>query len=279
MLYKVSRSGYYKWVKRKNQLNRYEKQQCELDFLVKDIHENHPTAGYHTIRGLILQETGWMVSALSVFKSMKRLGIRSCTRKKYIHYRSVGNEHIKHPNILSRRFKSNEPYKKIVTDVTYIKYHGKWYYFACYLDLYNNEILEWELSTVFDNFLVINPAKRLLKKIKHKNVMFHSDQGTQYASIGYCTLLEKNHIIQSMSRAGTPRDNAVIESFFCRFKETLYNDFKLSKNDISEAIKKTVDYFNNKRPVAKLNYKTPVQYKIEQGFRGLDQSPSRKLND
>ena len=82
-----------------------------------------------------------------------------------------------------------------------------------------------------------------------------------------------------MSRAGTPRDNAVIESFFSRFKETLYNDFRLSKSNIREAIEATVDYFNNKRPVAKLNYKTPVQYKIEQGFRGLDQSPSRKLND
>lgn len=269
-MYGVSRSGYYKWVKRKNQLNRYEKQQRELDFLVKDIYEKHPTAGYHTIRGLILQETGWRVSALSVFRSMKRLDIRSCTRKKFHYYNTVGTEHERFPNILSRKFKSQEPYKKIVTDVTYIKHHGKWYYFACYLDLFNNEILEWELDTVFDNFLVINPAERLLQKIKHKNVLFHSDQGAQYASAGYCKLLSDNHIIQSMSRAGTPRDNAVIESFFSRFKETLYNDFKLSKSNIREAVEATVDYFNNKRPVAKLNYKTPVQYRIEQGFSGLD---------
>ena len=54
--------------------------------------------------------------------------------------------------------------QKIVTDVTYIKHNGKWYYLAGYLDLFNNEIVEWELSDTFDNFLVMRPAERLLKK-------------------------------------------------------------------------------------------------------------------
>ena len=49
--------------------------------------------------------------------------------------------------------------QKIVTDVTYIKHKGKWHYLACYLDLFNNEILDYKLSDTFDNFLVMQPAK------------------------------------------------------------------------------------------------------------------------
>ncbi len=71
---------------------------------------------------------------------------------------------------------------------SYIKHNGKWYYLAGYLDLFNNEIVEWELSDTFDNFLVMRPAERLLKRkmsTEHQ-VFLHSDQGVQYSSACYC---------------------------------------------------------------------------------------------
>lgn len=95
--------------------------------------------------------------------------------------------------------------REIVTDVTYIKYDRKWYYLAAYMDLFNNEIVEWELSDTFDNFLVMRPAELLLKKkmsVEHQ-VLLHSDQGVQYSSAGYCNLLREYNVIQSMSRAET----------------------------------------------------------------------------
>ena len=93
------------------------------------------------------------------------------------------------------------PRQKVVTDVTYIKFRGKWHYLAAYLDLYNNEILEWELSDTFDNLLVMKPAERLLKKTESTThqVLLHSDQGVQYSSAGFCNLLTKYNAIQSMS--------------------------------------------------------------------------------
>lgn len=54
--------------------------------------------------------------------------------------------------------------QKIVMDVTYIKHENKWHYLACYLDLYNNEIVDWKLSDIIDKFLVMEPAKGSLKK-------------------------------------------------------------------------------------------------------------------
>ena len=96
----------------------------------------------------------------------------------------------------------------------------------------------------------MKPAKRILEKAKSTgtHILLHSDQGSQYSSAGYCNLLKSYNTIQSMSRAGTPRDNAVMESFFGRFK------------DIHKAVADTIHYFNYVRPVRKLKKTaSPIQ--------------------
>ena len=265
-VYEVSRSGYYKWLKRKGQLNQYEKQQQDLDYYVADLHSHYPSQGYRSLNDTLLNMYGWKVSDISVWKSMKRLGISGFVRKKKCSATYEGAEHYRFKNVLNRDFKSDKPMQKIVTDVTYIKHKNKWYYLACYLDLFNNEILDYELADVFDNFLVMKPAKRILEKAKSTKtqILLHSDQGVQYSSAGYCNLLKSYNVIQSMSRAGTPRDNAVIESFFGRFKDVMSSPFQYWKcDDIQQVVAETVHYFNHIKPLRKLNKKPPVQYRIE----------------
>ena len=145
------------------------------------------------------------------------------------------------------KFSTEQPLEKIVTDVTYIKHNGKWYYLAGYLDLFNNEIVEWELSDTFDNFLVMKPVERLLKEKMNTEyqVLLHSDQGVQYSSAGYCNLLNEYNVIQSMSRAGTPHDNTVMESFWSRFKDTLRKHFRYRElDDLRAVIEEAIHYFN-----------------------------------
>ena len=264
-IYGGSRSGYYKWLKRAGQLNRFEKTHLILDSCVRDIHNHHPMMGYRQIKDKLCLEFGWVLSDPTVWKSMKRLGIHGYTRRRKAPT-APGLEHVRYANVLNRKFKSLLPLEKIVTDVTYIKYRGKWYYLAAYLDLFNNEILEWELSDTFDNFLVMRPAERLLKKkmsTEHQ-VLLHSDQGVQYSSAGYCNLLKEYNVIQSMSRAGNPHDNAVMESFWGRFKDTLRKHFRYWENDdLRSVIEQAVHYFNYERPVRKLKGKPPVLYRTE----------------
>ena len=246
-------------------MNRYEQHRVELDYYVADIHAHFPSQGYRSIADTLLNEYGWIVSDISVLKSMQRLCIKGHVRKQQ-KPESMGAEHDKFPNVLNREFNSDKPMQKIVTDVTYIQNKGKWYYFACYLDLFNNEILDWELSDKFDNYLVMKPAKRILEKAKSTGtqILFHSDQGVQYSSAGYCNLLKLYNVIQSMSRAGTPRDNAVIESFFGRFKDVMSSHSQYWKcDDITKVVADTVYYFNYIRPVRKLNRKPPIRYRIE----------------
>ena len=255
-IYGVSRSGYYKWLKRAGQLNRFEKTHKILDRFVSEIHAHHPMMGYRQIRDKLCLEFGWIVSDPTVWKSMKRLGIHGYTRRSNAP-NATGLEHSRYPNVLNRNFKAEKPLQKIVTDVTYIKHNGKWHYLAGYLDLFNNEIVEWELSDTFDNFLVMKPAERLLKRKMSTEHQFllHSDQGVQYSSTGYCNLLKEYNVIQSMSRAGNPHDNAVMERFWGRFKDTLRKHFRYwESDDLRSVIAQAVLYFNYERPVRKLSH-------------------------
>ena len=263
-MYGVSRSGYYKWLSRNGERNHYEKMQQILDTYVHDIHIHYPMMGYRTIRDMLELEFGCSVSDPSVWRSMKRLNIHGYVRRRKMPDSGSGREHHRCRNELGRNFKAEAPLQKVVTDVTYIKYREKWYYLAAYLDLYNNEILEWELSDTFDNLLVMKPAERLLEKTKSTahQVLLHSDQGVQYSSAGFYNLLTKYNVIQSMSRAGIPRDNAVMESFWGRFKDTLRSHFRYwEQPDLYTTIAQCIHYFNFVRPLRKLNGKPPVPFR------------------
>ena len=98
-------------------------------------------------------------------------------------------------------------------------------------------------------------------------IILHTDQGSVYSSKNYNNLLNEFNIQRSMSRAGTPTDNPVNESLNGWIKEELIIDFDLKHcEDVPNLIKLYINYYNNERPSYALNYKTPIQYKIESGF-------------
>ena len=117
----------------------------------------------------------------------------------------------------------------------------------------------------------LNGLEQVLEKIKKEQtedlIILHTDQGSVYSSESYNKLIENYNIIRSMSRAGTPTDNPVNESLNGWIKEELFIDFGLKHcEDVTKLIKEYVYYYNYERPSYALNYKTPIQYKIESGF-------------
>ena len=77
-------------------------------------------------------------------------------------------------------------------------------------------------------------------------------------------VLKEYNVIQSMSRVGNPRDNAVMESFWGRFKDTLRKHFRYRERDnLRSTIEQAIYCFNNERPVRKLNGKPPVLFRTE----------------
>ena len=250
-LFGVSRSGYYKWRNRGAGLNRWQLTQQFLDKEICELHKEHPSSGYRALNARLRRKPGWVVCDLSVLRSMQRLHIRARTRKNRP-APTVGTENTKFPNILDRQFTATRPLSRIVTDITHFYHRKQHYFFVCYLDLFNNEILEWNVRTDETMQLVLPPLKRLLQRKRMSNdcpMLLHSDQGSQYSSAGFHSLLELYNVTQSMSRAGTPHDNAVMESVFGWFKEFLRAEY-LNRSDepIQQILEKAVFEFNHFRP-------------------------------
>ena len=265
----VNRSGYYKWLNKK-ELNQYQKDRIELINEIKEEHQRYPTYGYHRLAILIRNKLGWVFSDNLVHKCCKYIGIKSKARR-YKKWKKPGEEHVYYDNIIWN-WKSNRPLEKITTDMTIIKNNGSKYELTFYLDAFNNEILTYKLSgKQGDKNTYIDGLKDLLSKIKEEkpeSTILHSDQGSVYSSLAYNKLIENYNIQRSMSRAGTPTDNPKIESINGWIKEELYKDFKIYiSENVNIVINDYVNYFNTQRLAYSLKYKTPIQYKTEQGFK------------
>ena len=142
---------------------------------------------------------------------------------------------------------------------------GRKLYLSPILDLYNGEILSYNLSERPSFKQTTDMLKKAFENIPDDTqLILHSDQGWQYQMRQYQNMLKKKGIRQSMSRKGNCLDNAVMENFFGLLKtELLY----LQKfDDIDHFIKELleyIDYYNNKRIKSKLKGLSPVQYRIK----------------
>lgn len=147
-----------------------------------------------------------------------------------------------------------------------------YYELTMYFDAWNKEIVGYGISSIKGDIRTYyDGLNQVLSKIKEEKtddlITLHTDQGTVYSSKQYNNLLNDFNFQRSMSRAGTPTDNPVNESLNGWIKEELFIDFDLKHcKDVPNLIKLYIEYYNNERPAYSLNYKTPIQYKIESGF-------------
>ncbi|SEN61016.1 Transposase InsO and inactivated derivatives [Paenibacillus sp. OK076] len=113
-------------------------------------------------------------------------------------------------HLLKRKFHAEAPLQKLVTDITYLPFGNKMLYLSSILDLYNGEIVAYSIADKQDTSLVLDKLDQLPKRT---NMLLHSDQGSVYTSQVYQTVVEEKGITMSMSRKGTPNDNAPMSRF------------------------------------------------------------------
>jgi len=193
---------------------------------------------------------------------MKLLGLKSLIRgKKYKSYKGTQGKIV--PNILEIKFKVVAPNQKWATDITEFNVSWNKLYLSPIIDLFNQEIISYELNErpVFNQVVTI--LKKAFKKIPdNTNLMLHSDQGWQYQMKQYQYLLKEKGITQSMSRNGNCLDNAIIENFFVIFKsELFYLKRYKSINQLKKEINEFIIYYNNERIMTNLNKMSPIQYR------------------
>ncbi len=199
----------------------------------------------------------------TVQRLMRKMGIFCRVRmKKYNSYK--GETRRIAPNLLERNFKANKPNQKWVTDVTEFALFGIKLYLSPIIDLYNGEVVSYNLSRHPNLIQVTDMLEKAFVGIPdNTNLILHSDQGWQYQHKHYQKMLKDKGIRQSMSRKGNCLDNACAENFFSLLKtELLYLQEFTSVEHFIKELHEYIEWYNTKRIKLKLDGMSPVQFRL-----------------
>ena len=241
--FKVSRSGYYDYVKR-------------MDIPARDLplaekirecqNECGKTYGYRRVH-IWLERNGIYRNPKTVLRVMQKYGLLSVIRRKK--YRNYGDYLHRYPNLLNRDFSAERPNQKWVTDISYIHTKQGVLYLSIIRDLYDNSIVAYRTGTEQNVNLVLSTIKEAKRKEKvTAELQLHSDQGFQYTSQAYFKLTQSYGITPSMSRRGNPYDNALAENFFSILKtECIYRVKLQTYEEARLLIDEYIHFYNNQR--------------------------------
>ena len=261
----VSRSGYYKWLRR-DPSDRDINREAMVE-VVEEVHSEYPSHGYRWVAAYIRNTLRTKVSDNFVYKCFRYLGIKSET-KHQPHYkpRKVKD---RFPNLIFSTWETvDRPRQVVVSDMTAFKF---WYFYfeiTFYFDVFTKEILSWQLAErrgAREQY--IDGLKDVISLLKGRTepTVLHTDQGSVYASLAYNELIKDTLIVRSMSRAGKPTDNPVNEALNGWIKEELVIDFQIetlrSREDVRDCIDKYVTFYNENRPCFAIGYDTPANYR------------------
>lgn len=261
---KIQRSSFYAWKQRLSHPSDREKNLVNNILLFQEYHLKYPSHGYRWLNAKIRLDKGLVLSDPYAHKCCKTAGIKS--KSKHYQYKKAGDPARVFPNLLLTEMQIDGPLQCIVSDMTAFYVKGIYYELTLYMDLWNNEIVSHSLSAKRgDRMTYISGLQDLIeiKKLHPEyQTILHSDQGSVYASKSYNELLPMYGITRSMSRAGTPTDNAAMEAINGWIKAELFMDFHVTgQKPVREEIDDYIIFFNEQRPAYSLGYLTPRQYR------------------
>lgn len=162
----------------------------------------------------------------------------------------------------SEKFQSDGSESGMAKGITYVSDGKQFYFLSVIQDLFNNEIVAWQISKRNDLELVLKTVDEWTKKKDVAGAVLHSDQGFQYTSKTYNKRLETFGVKGSHSRKGNCLDNACVESFFSHLKsEKLYIAQCKSGEEIRQAIEEFIYHYNYRRTQKKLKKRAPTEYR------------------
>jgi putative transposase len=258
----VSRSGYYAWCKGQTHQPDQAVKKMEQQ-IIGTFREHKRRYGSRRI-SKTLQSAGEPVSRYKAGRVLGKYGLKAIQPRSFVPKTTDSRHAYKiSPNLLLDRAMPQKPNEVWVGDITYIPLAGgRWAYLAEWMDLFSRKIIGWHLDDNMQEALITAAFKKALGSRKEvKGAIVHSDRGGQYAGAVFRKMIHDNHILQSMSRADNPYDNAFMESCFSRFKaellqEGIFDTIEDARAEIFEYIEM---YYNTIRLHSSLDYKSPMQ--------------------
>ena len=256
--FEVNQSTYYDRVKEKPIAVEKEK---ILRVIKSTAIETRHTYGRRRMKQQLKLE-GIDIGIYKTASMMKEANVVAIKPKKRHYYPNGGISDTKIDNVLDRQFNQSKTNTHWVGDITYIRNHQGWSYLASVLDLGSKEIVGWALSKHPDAQLAKQALSNAInrKKPDTSQLLFHSDQGTQYTANMFAVYCENLKITRSMSRRGNCWDNAVMERLFRNLKTERLNHLSFINHDavIAEA-ESYIYFYNYKRLNSAIDYMTPNQ--------------------
>ena len=257
----VSRSGFYAWCRRAP--SAHAQSDAQLRRQLRVLHaDSRGTYGRPRLHRA-LRDRGVRVGAHRVRRLMRVGGLVARGRRAFRLTTGHRMTDLVVPDRVQRRFEPATLNAIWAGDITACWTSEGWCYLAVVLDLKSRQVLGWACERTLDADLVRTALQHALQHRRpHRPTLFHSDQGTQYASRAFTTMLETAQILGSMSRRGNCWDNAPVESFFKprkaeRWPRQPWSDVPTARRAIADYIDQ---FYNRRRLHSSIGYRSPVAY-------------------
>lgn len=259
-LLSARRQGFYEWQRRQDNYRAIQDQL--LTTQIKNIfYESKQIYGARRIVALLGQR-GIYTSRRRVRRLMTLAKLIPVTFKRRMNTTVVDPKLEPFPNLLMQDFKADAPNTKWVSDFTYVPTDEGWLYLCSIVDLFHRGVVGWAVSDRIDRNLAIAAFDKAVSYRHPKaGFIFHTDRGCQFASSDFRNAVANAGGIQSMSRPGTPYDNACAESFFKTLKTECLDRFHFrTRHEAEHQILQYMLFYNRIRIHQSLGYLSPVQF-------------------
>ena len=219
------------------------------------LHLDYPFAGSRMLQGLLKQE-GYAVGRLHVATLMRKMGIEALYRRPNTSKPEPG--HKVFPYLL-RKLPVIRPHHVWAMDITYIPMARGFVYLAAVIDWFSRKVLAWRLSITMEVGFCIEAVEEAMARFG-KPEIFNTDQGSQFTSRAFTTMLIGNGVAISMDGKGAWRDNVFVERLWRSLKhEEVYLRAYASVSEARASIGRYLDFYNQRRPHQGLAGSTPDQ--------------------
>jgi putative transposase len=233
-----SRSGYYAWLSRQARPSRRQQRRETIDRDVKAAFEKRKGRAGSPRLWRDLADDGRACNRKTVAASQRRQGLRAKAAKKFKATTNSKHNLPVAPNLLQQDFSATAPNQKWVGDITYLWTDEGWLYLAVVIDLYSRQVVGWAMSERMMAALACDALQMALwRRCQPRQVIVHSDRGSQYCSHDYQKLINNHELLCSMSAKGNCYDNACAESFFHSLKvEAIHGERFTTREDMRRTV-------------------------------------------